>query len=252
MPNSKVPMPGTPSCVQGRHLLALGLWLGLCLGLLLWPTGSAHAQADRPTMPNIDPAARMAPPPMSEPPTQLEWGHYNYWLSCMVCHGDRGQGLTDEWRTAGNADGENCWQARCHAASHPPEGFELPRVVPPVIGQYALLSFQTVGDLQTYLKNTMPWYAPGLLDDETYWQLATYLSKANGAENIPDNPDWTILAGMPMRASIPQPPAANLPNLQPSPEPGDTGQPAQPWLPVAGMVAVALGASVVFGLRRRL
>ena len=169
----------------------------------------------------------------------------------MVCHGDRGQGLTDEWRTAGNADGENCWQARCHASSHPPEGFEFPRYVPPVLGEYALLRFQTVGDLRTYLQETMPWYAPGLLDDETYWQLATYLADANGAPNIPDNPTWTILADMPMRQTDPV--SAQAPGEAVKRESSLEAQEGKwTWLPALVMTLVALGASIALGVRRRL
>ncbi len=234
--------------VLGTLLVGIGFWLGA----LVCPIDSVHAQAERPNVPNMDPASRMAPPPMSDPPTHLEWGHYNYWLSCMVCHGDRGQGLTDEWRTAGNADGENCWQARCHAASHPPEGFDLPRVVPPVIGQYALLRFQTVGDLRTYLQETMPWYAPGLLDDETYWQLATYLAHANGTPNIPDNPEWALLADLPMRLTSPlsAPPSQEV--AQETSSSTETQAQTWSWLPALMMVLVALGASIALGVRRRL
>jgi len=203
-------------------------------------------------MPNIDSASRMAPPFMSDPPTHLEWGRYNYWLSCMVCHGDRGQGLTDEWRLAnGDPNGENCWQARCHAASHPPEGFEFPRYIPPVISEYSLLRFATVGDLQRYMKETMPWYAPGLLDDETYWQLAAYLADANGVQEDPENPDWAVLADFPLRDPVPTP---EIPLLTEQASTFSTTNQTQErsWLPEILMVLIALGASVVWGIRRRL
>ena len=238
--------------IQHAMLAVLLLGIGFWLGILVRPIDSAHAQAERPNMPNMDPASRMAPPPMSDPPTHLEWGHYNYWLSCMVCHGDRGQGLTDEWRTAGNVDGENCWQARCHASSHPPEGFELPLYVPPVLGEYALLRFQTVGDLHTYLQETMPWYAPGLLDDETYWQLATYLADANGAPNIPDNPTWAVLADMPMRQIDPQSASSVHGGTQEIGSSTEVQGEKLHWLPAVIMTLLALGASIVLGVRRRL
>ncbi len=239
--------------IRQAVLVALFLGIGFWLGTLVRPVaGMAHAQAERPNMPNMDPAARMAPPVMSDPPTHLEWGHYNYWLSCMVCHGDRGQGLTDEWRTAGNADGENCWQARCHASSHPPEGFEFPRYVPPVLGEYALLRFQTVGDLHTYLQETMPWYAPGLLDDETYWQLATYLADANGAPNIPDNPTWAVLADMPLRQIDPFSASQSPDGTQGTERSTEVQAEKTNWLPALIMTLLALGASIVFGVRRRL
>jgi hypothetical protein len=98
----------------------------------------------------------------------------------MACHGDRGQGLTDEWRAAWNPDDQNCWQSKCHAANHPQEGFKLPRYIPPVIGQGTLARFQTAADLHAFLVAEMPWQAPGLFDEATYWQLTAFLLRANG------------------------------------------------------------------------
>jgi mono/diheme cytochrome c family protein len=134
-----------------------------------------------------DPLARLAEPPLSDPPTQIELGHHAYWFSCMVCHGDRGQGLTDEWREVNPMPDQNCWQARCHGPSHPPWGFEVPRTAPAVIGTEALSTTQTVAALQAYMQATMPWPYPGLFDDETYWQLAAYLADVNHIV-LPDEP----------------------------------------------------------------
>ncbi|UCC65194.1 MAG: hypothetical protein JSV36_09235 [Anaerolineae bacterium] len=127
-----------------------------------------------------DPFERLKRPPMSDPPTQVELGHYIYYLSCMVCHGDRGQGLTDEWRTVLDPADRNCWQSKCHAANHPPEGFEIPRAAPAVIGPGTLTTYQTAADLFEYIRVTMPWPYPGLYEDEEYWNLTAYLADANG------------------------------------------------------------------------
>jgi hypothetical protein len=97
----------------------------------------------------------------------------------MVCHGDRGQGLTDEWREVNPMPDRNCWQARCHGPSHPPWGFEVPRTAPAVIGTDSFSTTQTAAALQVYMQATMPWPYPGLFDEETYWQLAAYLADAN-------------------------------------------------------------------------
>ena len=141
---------------------------------------------------------RLAAPPISDPPTLIELGHYEYYLSCMVCHGDRGQGLTEEWRNAGDPADANCWQSRCHASNYPPNGFELPRYAPPVIGEYALARFSTIGDLYSYIQLSMPWHMPGLLEDEKYRQIALFLADANGAPDLESGAesglDWTALA----------------------------------------------------------
>ena len=55
--------------------------------------------------------------------SQLEYGAEVYRLVCQDCHGNRGQGLTDEWRATWAPADQNCWQSKCHAANHPPEGF---------------------------------------------------------------------------------------------------------------------------------
>ncbi len=124
---------------------------------------------------------RLSPPPTVYPPTQADMGAQVYWFRCMVCHGDRGQGLTEEWRNAWDPSHRNCWQSRCHASNHPPEGFQLPYYAPPVIGPGTLARFATLADLHAYLAAQMPWQAPGSLPPEEYWQLAAYLARANGA-----------------------------------------------------------------------
>jgi mono/diheme cytochrome c family protein len=125
------------------------------------------------------PDARLARPKMSDPPTQVELGHYQYWMSCMVCHGDRGQGLTDEWRSVLDPEDQNCWQSKCHAPNHPPWGFEIPRSSPAVIGEGALTDYKTASDIYEYMRVKMPWSYPGLFDDEEYWPLTAYLAQEN-------------------------------------------------------------------------
>jgi hypothetical protein len=144
------------------------------------------------------PDDRLARPPMSDPPTQIELGHHEYWMSCMVCHGDRGQGLTEEWRSVLDPEDQNCWQSRCHAPNHPPEGFQIPRTSPLVMGTGALTAYDTALDLYEYLRVDMPWSFPGLFDDKTYWELTAYLAQANDIDLPreplgPDNADQVLL-----------------------------------------------------------
>jgi cytochrome c len=156
----------------------------------------------------VSPQDRLAPPPMSDPPTQVEQGHYVYYLSCMVCHGDRGQGLTEEWRGALDPADRNCWQSRCHAPNHPPEGFEFPKFAPAIIGPGRLTHHETAARLYEFLRTRMPWQAPGLLSDDEYWRLTAFLVDANGVplDGItlgPDNAGLVLLRPQPNRQSAP-------------------------------------------------
>ncbi len=135
----------------------------------------------------MTPQERLAKPQLSSPPKQTELGHVEYWMSCMVCHGDRGQGLTEEWRSVLDPEDMNCWQSKCHAPNHPPEGFEIPQQAPMVIGPGALSGYRTATDLFKYLRVAMPWSFPGLFDDKTYWNLTAYLAEANSVD-LPSRP----------------------------------------------------------------
>jgi len=124
----------------------------------------------------------MAAPVLPENPTQADLGAQVYYQNCMSCHGDRGQGLTDEWRAAWAEGDQNCWQAKCHAANHPPNGFELVRTVPSIIGEGRLARFQNAAMLQEYVSTRMPWENPGRLTDDESWQVTAFLLRANGLE----------------------------------------------------------------------
>lgn len=203
-----------------RHWLLLG---GVVLGLallaaltvvLLWLPQRAPAQempdpdevawgaaspfADTVTAhPGMAPHERLEAPSLSDPPTQIEMGHLEYWMSCMVCHGDRGQGLTEEWRSVLDPADMNCWQSKCHAPNHPPEGFEIPRTSPLVMGPGALTGYRTAQDLYGYLRVDMPWSFPGLFQDRQYWWLTAYLLDANGVDlgkALPDAGEGEALA----------------------------------------------------------
>jgi len=157
------------------------------------------SDTDLDQQPEITPAFdRLAEPKLPANPGQADHGAVAYWLSCMVCHGDRGQGLTEEWRAVAGQEDMNCWQSRCHASNHPPEGFVLPPYAPRIISPDSLSRFNTAGDLHTFIMERMPWQAPGVLDEETYWQLTAFLVRANdlnlGSEPLnPHNADQVQL-----------------------------------------------------------
>lgn len=114
--------------------------------------------------------------------TQADRGAEVYRMVCSACHGGGGQGLTDGWRATWAPSAQDCWQSKCHAANHPPDGFEIPRYVPPVIGPNTLVRFETALDLYTYLKGNMPSYRPGSLLDREYWQLTAFLAREHDVD----------------------------------------------------------------------
>lgn len=161
---------------QGFWILIAAVSLLLVLAISMGSTSRDVAAQMQPT-PMSD---RFAPWPTVFPPTQADQGAQEYYQRCMVCHGDRGEGLTDEWRGALDPADQNCWQSGCHSPHHPPGGFEFPKYVPPVIGAGTLTQFKTAEGVFNFIKKAMPYQAPGSLPDETYWQLTAYLLRANG------------------------------------------------------------------------
>lgn len=107
-----------------------------------------------------------------------------YWLNCQPCHGDRGQGLTDEWRAQYPPEDQNCWQAGCHGERPYPDGFTLPRAVPALIGANTLTRFATAAELQAFISRAMPFNKPGSLPQEETWAITAFLLRAHG---LPDS-----------------------------------------------------------------
>ncbi len=176
---------------------------------------------------------RLVAPPMPANPTQADEGAHVYWLSCMACHGDVGQGLTEEWRMAWAEGDQNCWQSKCHAANHPVEGFLLPYSIPPVVGEGILNKYATANDLYAFIKARMPWHMPSSLPDEQYWQLTSYLVRANGFGDVNLNP---ANAGTVKLAA---------PAVQPEPASAPTQTPLG-WVETA-VVLISLGGIVFAG-----
>ena len=129
---------------------------------------------------------RLAEPVLPESPTQVDIGRNLYYFHCMPCHGDRGQGLTDEWREVWVEDHQNCWGRGCHTGRSQLAAFYIPRTIPAVIGSpQALGVFDTAEDLFVFLRATQPPQRPGALADEEYWALTSFLLHENGRP-LPD------------------------------------------------------------------
>jgi len=163
------------------------LWIGvifagllvLAAAVVLFPRPAAPGKT-RPAVP-VSTLDRLAAPPLPQHPTQFEWGRYLFWLNCMACHGDRGQGLTDEFRSLWVADHRSCWARGCHSGHLEDQGFPLPRTIPAIISADGKLPpFATADKLFEYLRTTHPPQHPGYLPDEQYWAISAYLLAENG------------------------------------------------------------------------
>ncbi len=219
------------------------------LAMLAWigsfsrPAIAAPREAPQPQMvATLKPLAqstpdRLAPPPTVYPPTQADQGAQVYYLVCMVCHGDRGQGLTQEWRDVVPPPDNDCWRSGCHAAHHPVGGFEFPHEVPAVRRPNILASFGSAAAMHDFIQSKMPWQAPGSLKPDEYWQLTAFLIRLNGY-----NLGTRILD------------AQSAAQVDFSGKPAGNNRPA-PWL--IGMIALALallvtGGVIVFRRRKRM
>ena len=202
---------------------------------LLTPQPASHPQNAATATPD-----RLAAPPTVASPTQADLGAQAYWLNCQPCHGDRGQGLTDEWRAQYPPEDQNCWDSGCHGRSPYEDGFKLPEIVPALIGPQALARFDTAQSLQSFISGNMPFQAPASLSDEEYWQLTAYLLHANRVEWGGPTLDSTVAANVRLR---PEPPTASVE------EPNSISVRRAGWLGI-GLVVGGLSLAL-WGWRRR-
>jgi demethylmenaquinone methyltransferase/2-methoxy-6-polyprenyl-1,4-benzoquinol methylase len=151
--------------------------------------------------PTID---RLAIPTPPDNPTLWDNGRIEYYYHCMPCHGDQGQGLTDEWRAVWEEDHQNCWGRGCHGGREKDEGFPIPKYIPPVTGVVHSPRFESLVPgfgLYAYLYTTHPPQRPGSLTSEEYWALAAYLLHSELPVVQPEasagpvaSPYWPIVA----------------------------------------------------------
>lgn len=175
--------------------LAWAISLPIALLLVAVPFSATPGSAQQAEF-TPDPAIRLATPIVPANPSEAERGSLLYWYHCMPCHGDRGQGLTDEWREVWVDDHQNCWARGCHAGRPGDEGFPIPRTVPAVIGSPgALAGFADAASLAVYLHQAHPPQRPGALSEEECWALAIFLLEANGRRppSSADPGEWALL-----------------------------------------------------------
>ena len=171
--------------LSSRILLSVFVIVAAASASLLASTkveASPHLQSTATPFPQPTPTfdiKRLDKPDIESDPdhlSQLDAGSLKYWGVCMACHGDVGQGLTEEWKDAFGED-RNCWQSGCHGPDHPPQGFLIPKdkVIPPVAIMGSLNRFKNAQELHDYILASMPWWDPGQLTDEEAWQVTAYI-----------------------------------------------------------------------------
>jgi hypothetical protein len=112
-------------------LISTGIALLFIVGLF-FNMNNALAQSITPT------PDRLARPTLPAEPSQADKGAQVYWLTCLPCHGDRGQGLTAEFMETYPVEDRNCWESGCHGKRPYENGFTLPTTVPALIGEGTL------------------------------------------------------------------------------------------------------------------
>ncbi len=158
------------------QLILLPFGIALLAGLF-FQLGSAGA-----IQPQVTPVAtqdRLAEPTLPAAPSQADYGAQVYWLNCSACHGDKAQGLTDEFRQQYPPEDQNCWKSHCHGKVTYENGFTIPTLVPQLVGPGSLAKFPSAANLYGFIHAAMPFQKPNSLTDEQYYQLVAFLLRQN-------------------------------------------------------------------------
>ena len=215
-------VPQTTKLLTRFLLFPLGL--ALLLAVTLFQGGTALSVTPQ-TMPTPD---RLAEPTLPVSPSQADYGAQNYWLSCMPCHGDKGQGLTDEFRTTYPPEDQNCWESGCHGPRPYENGFTLPKQIPALIGPDAALGkFSNAATLKAFIKSAMPFWKPGSLTDKETWQITAFLLRENGI-SYTGQLDESTAAQILLSSSQPTP----TPTLPPPPASPMSASGPVIWIPI--------------------
>jgi mono/diheme cytochrome c family protein len=180
---------------------------------------------------------RLAPPPTVTNPTQADQGAQLFWLHCQPCHGDRAQGLTDDWRAQYPPEDQNCWKSGCHGDRPYQAGFTLPHTVPALVGPGTLDHYATAAELFAFVSHAMPFQAPGSLKPEEYWAITAFILRGHGLSDAALPLTSVAAAG---QIPLGTPPAVPTTNA--------TAAPPAPASNPAGLPAVALAAGAVVAL----
>ena len=156
---------------------------------------------------------------------QLASGRETFRFWCASCHAYSGEGLTPAWISTWAPEDQNCWQSKCHAVNHPPDGFYLPRSIPAIVGPKLVATFQNGAGLFAYISSVMPYQEPGVLSDEEYYAVLAHLLRLNGIDFGsqalgPDNIGGVVLQAADGPAPVPaEAEASPAPIMPPSDAP---------------------------------
>ncbi len=128
-------------------------------------------------------SSRLTQPPTVYPPAQADTGGQIYWGMCMSCHGDKGQGLTEDWKNSFPPEEKNCWDSGCHASDAPANSFVIPQTgIPALAGAGALARFSNSFELYRHIHENMPFGRAGSLTSQEAWSLTAYILRMNDRE----------------------------------------------------------------------
>jgi len=209
------------------YLFVSFLLLPFILMLMGSHSSPVHAQEVPTPTPTYDP---LAEPFLPENPSDFELGRNLYWHHCMTCHGDVGQGLTDEFRAIWPEEHQNCWGRGCHGNCRVDEGFPIPTVVPALVSEAKLAQFPSQQALYEFLKATHPPQDPGYLEDEQYRAIVRYVFNMNASAL--DEPAPTPVLTTPPAST---PPSELIPIQETLPKPST-------------IIYVGLGIMLIFGI----
>jgi quinol-cytochrome oxidoreductase complex cytochrome b subunit/mono/diheme cytochrome c family protein len=184
------------------------------LGFMLFVSSGVEAspipQIVTSATPTFD-ISRLAQPLTVYPPKQADNGAQTYWGMCMGCHGDRGQGLTDEWRVSFEPEERDCWASGCHGPDFPENSFEIPETgVPALTGAGKLASFTNAFELHSFIRENMPLFPPGSLTEAETWDVTAYLLRLNDIQLASIALDKTNSSAIPIHHKV-IPPKSEIP-----------------------------------------
>lgn len=210
--------------------------MALLLAAVLFQGGTALTTQQQSAMPTPD---RLAEPTLPAAPSQADNGAQVYWLSCMPCHGDRGQGLTDEFRQVYPPEDRNCWASGCHGKRPYQDGFTLPMSIPALIGPGAINNFSDAAKLEAFIRAAMPFWKPGSLTDDDSWRVTAFILRQNRLWD-----DSTELNAS-NAASVKIPQGTPNPVVTPQQTQVQNGSGSNPWLLLIGILLLLVALFLI-------